>query len=80
MHIFAIVLVASALALLVGAEWPRFSEKVGMDARETRSRKKKKQRLSVVRGEGEADDFAASVERDLENLPVIEERDDRSRR
>jgi hypothetical protein len=34
-----------------------------------------------VEGEGgDSDDFAKSVERDLENLPVVDERDDRSRR
>ena len=80
MHIFAIVLLACSLALLVGAEWPRISGRVGPDARATRARRRQKQRLSVVRGEGEVEDFAASVERDLANLPVIEEKDDHSRR
>ena len=80
MHVFAIVLLAVAVLLLLGAEWPRLSAKVGADARRSRARGRRKQRLSLVRGGGEDDDFAASVERDLANLPTIEERDDRSLR
>jgi hypothetical protein len=79
-HLFAIVLLGCALALLLGAEWPRLSTRVGTDARASRARKRQKRKLSVVQGEGEADDFAASVERDLANLPVFEERDGHSRR
>ena len=75
----AIVLLACAVLLVVAAEWPRISGRLGADARERRSRSRRKERLTVIEGEG-ADDFAASVERDLANLPVIEERDDRSRR
>jgi hypothetical protein len=75
----AIVLLACAVAVLVGAEWPRLSERLGGRAWAERSRRKRKQRLTVVQGE-ESDDFQRSVERDLDNLPVIGERDDRSRR
>lgn len=78
MGIFAIVLVVCAALLIVGAEWPRVAQKLGGDARSARLRKRRKQKLRVVHGE--TDDFAASVQRDLENLPVIEERDGKSRR
>ncbi len=82
MGIFALVLLVCAVALLVAAEWPRLSTRFGLDARETRSRRRRKERLTVIEGAGadENEDFAASVERDLANLPVIEERDDRTRR
>jgi hypothetical protein len=80
--IVAIVLLAAAVLLLVGAEWPRISGRVGSDALERRSREKRKQKLTVIQGHVEplddVDDFAASVQRDLESLPVLEERDPRS--
>jgi hypothetical protein len=75
----AIVLLACAVAVLVGAEWPRLSERFGGRAWAERSRRKRKRRLTVVPGQ-ESDEFQRSVERDLDNLPVIGERDDRSRR
>ena len=79
--IVAIVLLACAVLVLVGAEWPRLSERFGAPAWAARSRRRRKERLQLVQGqEGGDDEFAKSVERDLANLPVIEERDDRSRR
>lgn len=75
----AIVLLAAAVLVLVGAEWPRVSERFGGRAWAERSRRRRKRRFTVVHGE-ESDDFQRSVERDLENLPVIGERDDRTRR
>ena len=84
MGVVAIVLLAGALVLLVGAEWPRVSAKVGNDARAGRKRARRKESFTLIPGEAEAeqdDDFQASVERDLANLPVLEERgDDRSPR
>ncbi len=80
---FATVLLALAVLLLLAAEWPRIAARFGGDARASRARSRRKGRLTVIEGEAAAeddDDFAASVERDLANLPVIEERDDRSRR
>lgn len=76
----AIALLACAVAVLVGAEWPRISERFGGQAWAARSRRRQKQRLTLVQGEEENDDFQRSVERDLENLPILGERDDRSRR
>ena len=81
MGIFAIVMVVAALLLVLGAEWPRLSEKLGRDARVTRTRRRRKRKLRVVEGGSEdSDDFEASVQRDLESLPVLEERDGKSRR
>ena len=80
MGLFAVVLLVSAVLLLVAAEWPRLSGRLGADARASRTRRRRKSELTVIHGDGEDDDFAASVERDLANLPVIGERDDRSRR
>ncbi len=78
--ILAIVLLVAAVLLVVGAEWPRLMSAVaGADARQVRSRRRRKEKLTVVQGDGD-DDFAASVQRDLESLPVIEEHDGRPRR
>ncbi|MDQ4081619.1 MAG: hypothetical protein M3123_01825 [Actinomycetota bacterium] len=80
MGIFALVLLVCAVLLVVGAEWPRLTSRFGSDARTSRARARRKREFTVIEGKQEDDDFAASVERDLANLPVIEERDDRSRR
>lgn len=66
-----IALLALAVAVVVGAEWTRLETRVGADARRRRERAKRKETFRVVRDE--ADDFAASVERDLANLPTIDE-------
>jgi hypothetical protein len=70
-----IALLACGIAILVAAEWPRLSERAGLQARERRSRARRKANLKLLRTE--TDDFAASVQRDLERLPTIEERDSR---
>lgn len=74
-----IALLALAVAILVGAEWPRLESRLGLqlgaDARRRRDRAKRKATLRVV--PTDADDFAASVERDLAQLPTIEETDRR---
>lgn len=79
MGILAIVLLVAALLLVVAAEWPRVTAATGADARQLRSRRRRKEKLTVVQGDGD-EDFAASVQRDLESLPVIEEHDGRPRR
>jgi len=71
-----IALLAVAVLLVAGAEWPRLEERFGVDSRRSRQRARRKASLRVVRDD-EADEFAASVERDLANLPTI---DDRERR
>ena len=71
----SIALLVCAVAVLVGAEWPRLTARVGVDARRKRERARRKASLKLVRTESE--EFAASVERDLRSLPTIEERDSR---
>jgi hypothetical protein len=72
-----VALLAGAVLVLIGAEWPRLVERVGAQARDRAARSRRKGNLKLLRTE--TDDFAASVQRDLENLPTIEERDPRRR-
>ena len=76
-----VVLLACAVLVLIGAEWPRLTAKTGPLRRRERERARTKARLSVVPREpaDETEEFAASVERDLSQLPTIEERDGRRR-
>lgn len=69
-----IVLLAAAVVLVAAVEWPRISAAVGVEGRRRRERERRKAALRVVR-ERDPDDFAASVRRDLDQLPTIEERD-----
>lgn len=69
-----IALLACAVAVLVAAEWPRLSERFGFEGRRQRERRRRKSNLRVLRPEDD-DDFAASVERDLAQLPTTKERD-----
>ena len=69
-----IALLAVAVLLVAGAEWPRLGERLGSDSRSRRQRARRKASLRVVR-DNEADEFAASVERDLANLPTIDDRE-----
>jgi hypothetical protein len=68
-----IALLVCAVAAVVGAEWPRFSARYGNEARDRRERARRKGQLKLLRTETE--EFAASVERDLDQLPTIEETD-----
>lgn len=68
-----IALLACAAAAVIGAEWPRLSARYGNEARQRRERTRRKSEWKVIRTETE--EFAASVERDLERLPTIEETD-----
>jgi hypothetical protein len=72
--VFAALLVC-AVAVLIGAEWPRLSGRLGVDARQRRARARRKAKLRVVRSETE--EFAESVRRDLDKLPTIEEQEPR---
>jgi hypothetical protein len=58
--------------VVIGAEWPRLEARVGGDARRRRERARRKASLRVV-PTNDADDFAASVERDLAQLPTTED-------
>jgi hypothetical protein len=68
-----VALLAAAVLVLLGAEWPRLSGRLGLDVRKRRSRARRKANLKLLRSESE--EFAASVERDLSQLPTLEERD-----
>ena len=70
-----IVLLALAVAVVLGAEWSRVSTLVGADARRQHERSKQKASLKLIRSEEE--EFAESVQRDLAELPTIEEKDRR---
>ena len=76
MSILGAVLLACALLVLVGAEWPRLERRFGGDARRNRERARRKAAFRVIDSD-DSDDFAASVQRDLANLPTIEEREER---
>ena len=73
-----IALLAVAVVLVAGAEWPRLGERFGVESRRQRQRARRKASLRVVRDD-EADEFAASVERDLANLPTTEDSERPSR-
>jgi hypothetical protein len=66
-------LLACAVAVLAAAEWPRLSERFGLEGRRQRARRRQKSNLRVLHPED--DDFAASVERDLDQLPTLDESD-----
>jgi hypothetical protein len=70
--IAAIVLLVAALVLLGAMEWPRVARR-----RPKRMARKRPPHLRVVTDDDESDEFARSVERDLANLPTIDERDRR---
>jgi hypothetical protein len=70
-----IALLAAAVVVLIGAEWPRLGARFGFEGRKRRERARRKANLKLLRTE--ADEFTASVERDLANLPTIEERNPR---
>ena len=77
MSVLAVVLIACAVLLVIGAEWPRLTAgaRAGTERRAHRDRDRRKAQLRVI--QGDRDDFAESVKRDLDRLPVIEEHDDR---
>ena len=66
-------LLAAAVVVLAGAEWPRLGERTGSRARQKRARARQKAQMRLL--QNESDEFAASVQRDLEALPTIEEHD-----
>ena len=72
----SLALLICAVAVVIGAEWPRLRERLGFEARRKRGRARQKAQLRLLRGD--TDDFAASVERDLDQLPTIEDYDRRN--
>jgi hypothetical protein len=82
----SLALLALAVVVLVGAEWPRLETRFGREARRRRERTRRKASLKLLRGatedpdealRAESEKFVASVERDLSQLPTIEENDRR---
>ena len=75
----SIALLVCAVLAVIGAEWPRIARNFGFEGRRRRDRARRRSKLTLLRSEGdeldESDDFAASVERDLQQLPTIDERD-----
>jgi hypothetical protein len=72
----SVALLACAVVAVIGAEWPRLSVRLGLEARRKRERAKRKSQLKLLHTD--TDDFAASVEHDLEQLPTIEDFDRRN--
>jgi hypothetical protein len=75
-----IVLLACAVAVLAAAEWPRLPTRFGWEGRRARSRARRKAEFRLLKPEAEEDDsdeFAASVERDLAQLPTTNDPDRR---
>ena len=72
----SLALLVCAVAVVIGAEWPRLNERLGLEARRKRERARRKSQLRVLHSD--TDDFAASVERDLDQLPTIEDYDRRN--
>lgn len=69
------MLLLLAAALVVAAERSRLERLVGSSARRERERKRRKAQLRVLTPDEESDEFVRSVQRDLDALPTIEERD-----
>jgi hypothetical protein len=70
-----VALLVAAVVLLCAIEWPRLSRIV--PGTKPARRHRKRSHLRVVPDDDESDEFARSVERDLANLPTIDERDRR---
>jgi hypothetical protein len=71
-----LVLLVLAAVLAVAVEKPRLDRRFGAAARRDRERQKRKKQLRVVTSEDdESEEFIRSVQRDLDALPTIEERD-----
>jgi len=77
----SVVLLGCAVGVVIGAEWPRLARNFGFEARRRRERDRRKAQLKLLRTDkeelDESDEFAASVQRDLSQLPTIDERDRR---
>ena len=76
MSVVWIALFVAALVVLVAAEWPRLDRAFGKEGRRGRERARRKANLKVIRNDEDSlEEFAASVERDLDRLPTIDKRD-----
>ena len=73
-----LVLLGLAALLAVAVEKPRLEGRFGASARRDRDRLKRKRQLRIVTPEDENEEFIRSVQRDLDALPTLEERDRRT--
>jgi hypothetical protein len=73
-----LVLLVFAALLAVAVERPRLERRFGAAGRRQRDREQRKRKLRVVQPEDESEEFIRSVQRDLDALPTIEERDRRT--
>lgn len=73
-----LALLVAAATLVVAVETPRLTSRFGAEARKERDRKRRKKSFRVITPEDESDEFIRSVQRDLESLPTIEEKDRRT--
>jgi hypothetical protein len=72
-----IALLAVAVVVLVAAEWPRLAGGRNLSRMPMRPRPRRRDHLRLLEPEADpdSDEFAASVERDLAQLPTTKERD-----
>ena len=70
-----LVLLVLAALLAVAVERPRLERRFGAAGRRERDRQRRKKQFKVVTPEDESEEFIRSVQRDLDALPTIEERD-----
>ena len=70
-----ILLLACAVAVLVAAEWPRLQARAGLEERRKKWRRRGQPDLRIIHSEDDPEEFAASVERDLAQLPTTNDRD-----
>ena len=73
-----LALLVVAATLVVAVETPRLAHRFGAEARRERDRRRRKKNFRVITPDEESDEFIRSVQRDLEALPTIEERDRRT--
>jgi hypothetical protein len=73
-----LVLLVLAAVLAVAVEKPRLDKRFGATGRRDRDRQRRKKQLRVVTPDDESEEFIRSVQRDLDSLPTIEERDRRT--
>ena len=73
-----LVLLVLAALLAVAVEKPRLERRFGAAGRRDRERQRRKQQLKVVTPDDENEEFIRSVQRALDALPTIEERDRRT--
>ena len=64
-----------AAALVVAVERPRLERRFGASGRRERDRERRKRQFRVITADDESEEFIRSVQRDLDALPTIEERD-----